>query len=227
MRCSRCSRRNAGDHGDPRSGFEATSIREAKLAAFALTALAFQRNVQAQAVPTATRRYDLSAGFGGSEWCLHRAGRRKEPQHLPRQVSIWVFVGIFGVRPRHLKFAGCTPWTAVAWTTNGTFWVGSWKRSKAYGRLTPYGDALFGRGEIKYINGYIDPTGTVEYLENPTNVLSGGGGVDFRVTDRFSVKADAQIQRYNTPVTMTGHLYSKPLTLAVVYHFSFGHFPTR
>jgi hypothetical protein len=100
--------------------------------------------------------------------------------------------------------------------------LGGLKFEKRYHRFHPYVDALYGRGEINYANGgYPDPQQTFRYTKSPSNVLSVGGGVDFDLTYHFSVKADAQFERYATPVTTSGHLYTKPFTLGVVYRFNF------
>ncbi len=89
-------------------------------------------------------------------------------------------------------------------------------------RLHPYGDILFGRGKITYENGgYPNPSGTLIYLNSVSNVLSFGGGVDFDLNHYFAIKLDAQYQRYGTPVTPSGNLWSTPLTAGVVYRFDF------
>ncbi len=191
------------------------------LAALALAAFSI-RSLHAQASPTASRALDLSAyaGLSGVYTGLETA----------KNLSITgggnvEFRRFFGIHPA-IEVRGMYPIKTGGLVSERNI-LGGIRVSHLFGRLNVYGDALFGRGELIYINGFIDPTGTIEYLQNPTNVLSGGGGVDFRLTDRFGIKADAQLQRYGTPVTSSGHLYSKPLTLAVVYHFNFGHYPIR
>ena len=196
-------------------------IHAAPLAALALTAMSLHF-ADAQAVPTASRAFDLSA-FGGLTGVYTGLGDGKN-----LSITAGVDLGLrtyFGVHPA-IEVRGMYPFKSGQLVDEKNV-LGGLKVSKRFARLTPYGDILFGRGEIKYINGVVDPTGTIEYLQNPTNVLSGGGGVDLSVTDHFSIKADAQYQRYNSPVTTSGHLYSKPLTLGVVYKFNFGHYPIR
>jgi hypothetical protein len=96
-------------------------------------------------------------------------------------------------------------------------------------RVHPYVNLLYGRGQINYENGgYISPDGTLIYIQTDSGVLSPGAGVDLDATHYFSLKLDAQFQRYGTPVTTSGSLYAKALTVAVVYHFDFNrHFRTR
>jgi opacity protein-like surface antigen len=98
------------------------------------------------------------------------------------------------------------------------------KLAKVYGRFHPYGDFLIGRDKITYQNGgYPDPTGTLLYIDTVSNVFSYGGGLDYDLTDQLALKADAQFQQYGTPVSPTGHIFSKPLSLGIVYRFDFNH----
>jgi len=94
------------------------------------------------------------------------------------------------------------------------------KLAKAYGRFHPYGDVLFGRGQINYRNGFPDPRQEFAYFQSFSNVLSLGGGVDISLSDHFQLKADGQFQRYSSPVTESGHQYLKPVTLGIVYRFT-------
>ena len=104
--------------------------------------------------------------------------------------------------------------------------LGGLKFAKAYGRSRPYADILLGRGQINYrAGGYPNPAATFLYLQSTSTVISPGVGVDFQLSDAFFVKADAQLQRYATPVTTSGHLYAKPLTLGIVYRFDLKHHP--
>ena len=98
------------------------------------------------------------------------------------------------------------------------------KLAKVYNRVHPYGDFLIGRDKITYQNGgYPDSTGTLLYIDSVSNVFSVGGGVDLDLTDQVAVKIDGQFQRYGVPVNTTGHIYSKPLSVGLVYRFDFNH----
>ena len=59
------------------------------------------------------------------------------------------------------------------------------------------------------------------YTQSASTVLSPGGGVDYDLFGDFGVKADAQYQHWDTPVTTKGSFDSKVLSLGVVYHFGF------
>ncbi len=89
--------------------------------------------------------------------------------------------------------------------------------------FAPYGDVLFGRGELNYLDGgQLTPDGTFDVLSNTSNVLSFGGGTDWFFTNHLALKGDFQFQRYATPITTSGELYSKVFTLGVVYRLGFG-----
>ena len=97
--------------------------------------------------------------------------------------------------------------------------------AKPLGPLRPYADVLFGRGQIDYHGGFPDPRGQFTYFRTVSNVIAVGGGVDLDLTPHFALKADVQYQRYDTPVTVSGNLYSKALLGAIVYRFDFNHSP--
>jgi opacity protein-like surface antigen len=99
--------------------------------------------------------------------------------------------------------------------------LGGLKVEKHYlHRFNPYTDLLYGRSIVDYAHGgYPNPSRTYLFTSNPSNVLSLGGGLDLDLTYHFAVKADAQFERYSTPVTASGNLYSEAVTLGVVYRF--------
>ena len=93
---------------------------------------------------------------------------------------------------------------------------------RLYGRFHPYANILFGRGRLDYVDGGLyDPTFTYIYYHSSSNVISPGAGVDMDLGNRFAVKVDAQLQRYSTPVTTAGSLWSVPVSVGVVYKFDF------
>ena len=101
--------------------------------------------------------------------------------------------------------------------------LGGLRLARQYKRLHPYGDVLFGQGQIDYGNGgYPSLDGNFRYVTTTSNVYSLGGGVDYALTERFGAKADFQLQRYKTPVVESDAIYSKAFTLALVYRFGFG-----
>ena len=103
--------------------------------------------------------------------------------------------------------------------------LGGIQIARPMGRFKPYVDGLFGRGEINYHGGFPDPTSSFTYFRTVSNVISAGAGVDFEMNHHVAVKADAQYQRYDTPVTNTGKLGSRAGMVAVVYRFDFNRSP--
>jgi hypothetical protein len=87
-------------------------------------------------------------------------------------------------------------------------------------RLRPYGDFLFGRGEIIYGKfGYV--YGNDIYSLTTTYIDSAGGGFDYQFSDHLAVKVDAQFQRWGTAPTPSGTIYSKAAGVGLVYYFTF------
>jgi len=93
--------------------------------------------------------------------------------------------------------------------------------------FNPYGDVLFGRGKLNFPTGLTNAAGTFLVLSNTTNVLSIGGGLDYNLSRHFAAKGDFQLQRYGTPVSATGSVYSKLFTIGIVYRIGVGGFPKR
>jgi len=90
-----------------------------------------------------------------------------------------------------------------------------------YYRFRPYADFLYGRAKIDYLDGgYPNPAGTILFINSFSNVLSFGGGLDYTLTNHFGIKVDGQVQHLDVPVTASGTVYSKPITIGMVYRFS-------
>ena len=94
--------------------------------------------------------------------------------------------------------------------------------SKNFGSLQPYGDILAGRGQINFQPPYLDPAGNLYYLQSSSGVISPGAGLNYFLGSRLGVKGDFQLQRYMSPVTTSGSIYSKSITLGVVYRLNVG-----
>jgi opacity protein-like surface antigen len=86
------------------------------------------------------------------------------------------------------------------------------------GRLHPYVDFFFGRGQIDYHEPGFD-IGDIRYISTNTFVYSPGVGLDYSLTHNIAVKVDAQFQHWNTPVTDSGVIHPTALTLGLVYNF--------
>lgn len=94
--------------------------------------------------------------------------------------------------------------------------------SKNFGNLQPYGDILFGRGQINFQPPYLAPAGNLYYVQSSSAVISPGVGVNYIFGRRLGIKGDFQLQRYVSPVTTSGSVYSKSITLGVVYRLNVG-----
>lgn len=89
-------------------------------------------------------------------------------------------------------------------------------------RFRPYADVMIGRGGIDYLGAGIAVPGTIfYYTKSHSTLYAAGGGLDYRLTDDFALKADLQLQRYSTPVTTDGHVIAKSITLGLAYTFPF------
>jgi hypothetical protein len=87
-------------------------------------------------------------------------------------------------------------------------------------RIHPYGDFLFGRGQMDYgASGFT--FGNYIYDITTTYVYSPGAGVDCQFSDHLAFKIDAQLQRWSSTPTASGDIYSKVGTLALIYIFDF------
>lgn len=183
----------------------------------ALLAVSLNPLAQAQVSPAATQTLGLSA-FGGAT--ATRTG-------LGSGNNVGITAGADLAIPHFRSFIPSVEvrgtWPFYDGSTDSLKdLLGGVKIARIYGRLQPYGDALYGRAQIDYSNGgYPDPTNTYRYLKSPSNLLSLGGGVDIDLTRSFAIKVDAQWQRYNSPVAASGALNAVPLTVGVVYRFHF------
>ena len=186
-----------------------------------LVSTSFVLPVRAQSAPTADRTLRLSAFAGANGTFTELSGGRNAGLTAGVDLSIRPY---FSLEPS-VEVRGTYP------VHDGTIdaqknILGGLKVAKRFGPFHPYGDILFGRGEIDYLNnGYSSPSGLLRYYETVSGVIAPGAGVDLDLSPHFSLKADASFPRYSTPVTVSGNLTGTALTGGVVYHFNFGSFP--
>jgi hypothetical protein len=93
-------------------------------------------------------------------------------------------------------------------------------------RVHPYGDFLFGRGEMNYVSGGytypVNPAPGIQpftYLLSTTYVYSPGAGFDFDLTNHLAIKVDGQYQQWGSVPTASGTLHSTLGTIGLVYRF--------
>ncbi len=171
--------------------------------------------LRAQATPAAIRTLNFSA-FGGltGDYTGLAGGR-----------NLGITAGgDVGFRPYHLFYfsaevRGTYPVDGGSIDSQENILFGG-RVQRYYNHFRPYGDFLYGRAKIDYLNGgYPNPSATLLFLSSVSNVFSFGGGLDYVLTPHFDLKVDAQIEHLDSPVTASGTLYSKPITVGVVYHF--------
>ena len=98
-----------------------------------------------------------------------------------------------------------------------------------FGRFRPYANALIGRGAMDYQSGGYpvqeSPSVVLLYTRTVSTVYDVGAGFEVDVTQHFSFKGDAQFQRWSTPVTSSGHIYSSQGGVGLVYRYGAGGSP--
>lgn len=171
----------------------------------------------AQALPVATRNLTLSVFAGGTGNYTGLAGGRN------LDITAGLDLNLPPLRSTYLSLEGRGSYPIDGGTVDRQKnALGGIKLSRHFGSFDPYVDVLFGRGAINYERRFAAPDPRFYYVRSVSNVIAAGVGVDFGLTRDFLLKVDGQLERYDTPVTRSGHLYSKPITLGLVYRFSFG-----
>ena len=189
-----------------------------RITALLLLFLAVLTAANAQNAPTASQYLRLSA-FGGATGTYTGLEQGK---NLGITAGADLNFGYyFGLYPS-VEIRGTYPVHSGALDGQRNI-LGGLKVEKRFGRFHPYGDILVGRGQIDYPNGFVYGTPPVTYLQSITNVISPGVGVDMDLNHYFALKADFQVQRYDTPFGF--HIHPRALTAGVVYRFDFNHHP--
>ncbi len=175
-------------------------------------------SARAQALPTATRGAEINA-FGGYAFTTPDFGPAAKtgfmagadftlfpPLHFDPSVEVRFTEAHANAISEHSLLAGPRL-----------------QKDLANGRLHPYVDVLFGTGTIDY-----HPVLHTGEPSDSGRALSYGGGIDFSISRRLSVKMDFQQQSWNLGAnqflkpqggdyTLTPRAY----TLGVTYHFMF------
>ncbi len=93
-------------------------------------------------------------------------------------------------------------------------------------RMHPYGDFLFGRGQMNYTETPCNATGGFGYVfgnncyqVSTSYVYSPGAGFDYDLSNHFVIKIDGQVQQWGTVPTASGKLYSTLGSIGLVYRF--------
>ena len=178
--------------------------------------------LHAQAMPTASRLFTVSVFGGATGTYTGLAGGKNLGITAGGDIGLKPFYRFYP----SVEVRGTYPIDGGQVDSQENFLVGG-KVERIYNSFHPYVDFFWGRGKIDYLHGgYPNPSGTLLYLDSVSNVFAAGGGLDITITDHFALKFDGQFQRYGTPVTTSGALYAKPITIGVVYRFG-GLFPGK
>jgi len=179
-------------------------------AVFALTHTAF-----AQAAPAGTQKLEISAFVSGTGTFTGLEGGKN--------LGITAGADLTFLRFRRFRPAfearGTYPINKGHISSQKNFLLGP-KVEYPLGRFHPYADFLIGRGQIDYhAPGFV--FGNTLYINSNTTVYSPGVGADYNLTHTLAIKADAQFQHWDTPVTPSGTIHPTALTFGVVYSFDF------
>src|ERR1035438_2530263 len=164
-------------------------LRLIQALALLLATISGWRVAAAQALPTAAQPLQLSAFGGVSGVFTGLAGGKNFSITAGGDLGLPVW---HGLRPV-VEIRGTYPMDRGLVVAQKDA-LGGLKVNFLLGRrIHPYGDFLAGRGEMDFRLGYI--FGNTIYDVTTTWVYSPGAGFDYDLTDRLSLKVDAQLQR--------------------------------
>jgi opacity protein-like surface antigen len=171
----------------------------------------------AQEGPTAARGLQLYAFGGATGTYTGLAGGKNLGVTAGVDVGFSAYHGFLPT----LEARGTEPFSDGTIAALKNF-LGGIKVERTYGHIHPYVDFLFGRGQVDYDGaGYLNPQQTILYQRTNSNIWSPGAGVDFDITRSLAIKLDGQYQKYTVPVTTSGSIYAKPITIGVLYRFGY------
>jgi hypothetical protein len=189
-----------------------------------LTLLVLIAAADAQAIPTAQRSIDVTAFLGDtSNFTGLSAGHNSS---VTAGVDL-AFPEFHLIRPS-IELRATDPYNHGFVNSEKDILVGP-RAELRFGPVHPYLDLLVGRGTNTFVRPYTLPSGAFLYSQAPSTVVSPGVGARLNLIGNLSAFADSQIQLWNTPASLSGHLLAKPLTLGLVYRFTWSHngFPTH
>lgn len=172
----------------------------------------------AQADPAALRRVDVSV-FAGATAVYTGLSRGRDAASV---------AGVDLNLPQAWRFRPSLEVRATTPIDRGTIdrqkdILGGLRVALALAHVHPYVDFLVGTGQIAFDGPYTTYAGSFLYAQPKSTVISPGAGVSFYLGAHFGVFADAQLARWSTPASLSGHLFSKPLTVGLSYRFALPH----
>jgi len=159
-----------------------------------LALFAMALSASAQVVPSATgRRPSLSAGGLALAAQPGYAGGTTAEASPYRLFGVGGFVDYRMSRWLQLEGEGrWQRWNQYLGISESTYAVGLREPIKTFGRITPYGKAMIGFGSGSFLTGH-------------AAIYALGGGADYRLNKRFSVRADFEYQRWRVTPTLHPH----------------------
>lgn len=169
------------------------------LLSFLLAAAAF--SARAQVAPSATgRRLVVNAGGEGSLFQPDYAGQgvaQASPNHL---YGIGAYVDADFTRWFQVEAEGrWLRWNQYAGIDQNSYMIGPRVPILEHGRFTPYGKFLFGWGSGSFLTGR-------------ATTWAYGGGLDYRLNRKFTVRGDFEYQEWR--VTPPLHPYGESVGLS-------------
>lgn len=174
------------------------------------------------APPTATRLADLQVG-GGFVWA--------HSDYVPNDIGGFGFyadydiLGHYGIEAdfHQVRDPNPDPLVPNNHFSERTYELGGrYVRRYDRGHLAPYGKLLFGRGVVNFrAHQLFVPGGLETYIDNiGYNIVSFGGGLDYRITERINVRGDFEYQHFfahdrELPDGLSPYLF----TIGAAYHF--------
>jgi len=177
---------------------------------------------QAQASPTATRFADLQVGGGFT---------LAHSDYVPNNIGGFAFyadfdiLGHYGLEANFHRVRDPNPDPLVPSNhfSETTYEIGGrYLRHYYGGRLAPYAKVLYGRGVANFpAHQILTPGGIVTFIDNiGYNLVSFGGGLDYRLKSRINLRADFEYQHWfasdrELPNGLSPYLF----TFGAAYHF--------
>lgn len=171
--------------------------------------------IYGQAVPTASRAFDLQVGGG-----LVLDHSDYEPQMF-RGGAIYSTLDFSSHFGAEIDFHQAD--SPVDKSYERTYEVGG-RYHRLYGRFEPYGKVLYGRGVYNFVVDSYNANGSVASSTVVANLAYNefvfGGGTDFQVLPYLNVRADYEYQSWHG-FPLNG-LTPQLVTIGVAYHFPGG-----
>jgi hypothetical protein len=172
--------------------------------------------LHAQAGPTATKGLDIQAGasFVGAlpDYSFNGSSPKYKGYGIYSSID---FLPHFGLELDYHQVNAPSPKIEY----ERTYEVGG-RYVRHYGRLQPYAKLMYGRGVFNFPPCPCNPTGPAQ-ANLAYNLISGGGGLDFRLLPFLNLRADYEYQRwfgggqYLLPNGISPQLFS----IGAAYHF--------